>query len=210
MSGWMLAFSHSLVWMVLAAILGVVVGLLIGGSRRSVDTRSEAPVKHESDTRTAGATATTESEPTATASTASRASKPASQSIPADEHEPSADDSKVLLAAAQARIEALTDELAEREGRGEIEYGRLEAAAIRALDEIIAADQSRIDALQDDLAEARSSLRDSEQHLAVNDRTFESLRAALAERDSRITHLDNQLTQLQRAHADLQIKEGRR
>lgn len=114
------------------------------------------------------------------------------------------------LEAARTYVEWLSAQMEEVEGHAAVEYGRLEAAALRALDETISADQVRIKRLEEELEKAHAEQLDHRQHLLVSEQRFESLRAALADRDARIAELDNELKQLRRPWVAQKIKEGPR
>lgn len=114
------------------------------------------------------------------------------------------------LDAARAHVDWLSAQMKEVEGHAAVEYGRLEAAALRALDETISADQLRIRRLQDELAKSQAEQSDYRQHLVVSEQRFESLRAALADRDVRIAELDNELKELRRHGVAQKVKEGPR
>lgn len=114
------------------------------------------------------------------------------------------------LQTAEARIESLTQELHRQEGQGAVEFGRLEAAAIRALDEIIDADQARISKLTTELQAAQEQIRELREHHEVAERRTTGLLSSLAERDARIIQLDRELTSLRRERETYRPEEGHR
>lgn len=214
MSGWMYAFGQNLLLLAFVAALGVVVGLLIARAR-TVKTGAAAISEHSSESSEAAETPEspesgedTEAGAEVTAVTAARDAGEAKD--PADGRDERITSLQRQLDAARERVEWLSAQMEEVEGHAAVEYGRLEAAALRALDETISADQQRIESLQEELAKAQAEQLDHHQHLLVSEQRFESMRSALADRDARIAELDNELKELRRHGAKQKVKEGPR
>ncbi len=94
---------------------------------------------------------------------------------------------------AQDEAERLRSELAELAKRSAIEMGRLESGALAALEETIKAGESRQEKLEAQLAEARYSARERDNALELLQQRFDGLQQALAQRDSHIVRLTDQI-----------------
>ncbi len=228
MTGWTYAFAQNLALLALVAVLGVVVGLLLAKARAAARGRAAGAVAGGDEPLTQGAAseqvATSEVAGESPQETADHHDTPtpidAVATTPpgeaADDGEAGEDDSERVadlqeqLEAARTYVEWLSAQIEEVQGQAAVEYGRLEAAALRALDETISADQLRIARLQDELAAAQAEQQNHRQHMLVNEQRFESLRAALADRDARIAELDNELVELRRPWGAQKVKEGPR
>ncbi|MBO3142580.1 hypothetical protein [Dermatophilus congolensis] len=189
MSDWVIVFLQSLGWMFPAALIGLFVGFWAERSK-ALGRVNPSPATDESldgvDLASEASTAPPGAEPSE--------EKVIEPVIP-DRY---AEDTATALAAANARIEALTEELNARSSKDAVEYGRLEAAALRSLDEIIEADQARIKQLTTSLEEIKKKSRTQERKLQVGEQRIGSLKNAIAERDSRILELDAELVKLRR------------
>jgi chromosome segregation ATPase len=87
------------------------------------------------------------------------------------------------LRASRAEIRELRAALVSVVDRKDVEMGRLETAAIEALESTIAAHRERIRTLENQLRAAESAVQQKELHLAEERHRTKRLQAALAERD---------------------------
>ncbi len=225
MSGWLFAFGQNLLLLVVAALLGLLVGYVFARSDRG----RGAPAAR------AGKRAGVPAGPAAAAVPAplpdpgNAGAGPDAQTTvltalsPAGAHPqggpvlsgPAIDVEYVHqlereLAEAREQVVALTERARQDEIRAGIEYGRLEAAALRTLDDAIAAGQERIARLDDELSRAREAQAGSDRNLLACEQQAEALRSALAERDARIVHMDNEINALRLAGTAAHVEEGPR
>jgi len=117
---------------------------------------------------------------------------------------PSVDTETGPSAKAQSRIDELETKYAELEAKllqaqreHTIEYGRFEAGAVMAMDQVVKAGREREVQLLGDLDAAKAELRAANDSYALLERRVESLQNSLGERDDRLAALHERLTELE-------------
>lgn len=109
----------------------------------------------------------------------------------------------VKLQAEALRLKAAVSAVSDRK---DAEMGRLETAAIEALDSLIASSTRRTTALEEESRVAAAAARDHELALAEERNRAARLQAALSERDARIAQLLGELTTRERRPGEAEIR----
>jgi chromosome segregation ATPase len=120
-------------------------------------------------------------------------SAPSTTTPPPSDLEPALVNLEERLRASESEVLELRRAVSEVSDQKDVEMGRLESGAIRALDSVITTHQQQLASLRDQLDAATETAREHEERLEAERLLSERLRTVLATRDEHIAELTQQL-----------------